>query len=94
MVPKTRISPWGPAAAMAMGMESLWTARPRWSLIAFMVWLSVRIQLMNQNASPAYARTFVRLCPLGQSAIPMNGNPTALINPLTHGRLWPVSHKV
>jgi len=59
-----------------------------------MVWLLVRIHMMNQNASPAYARTFLRLCPPGQPAIKMNGNHTASINPATHGQLWPVSHKV
>ena len=36
----------------------------------------------------------MRLCPPGQPAIKMNGDHTALINPSTHGRLWPVSHKV
>jgi hypothetical protein len=59
-----------------------------------MVWLSVRIQLMNQNASPAYARTFLRLWPTRAARDPDERQPTAFINPLTHGRLWPVSHKV
>src|SRR4051794_12297290 len=53
MVPKRRSSPLRPGSAMAMTMESLWTSRPRYSVIAFMVWLSVRIQLMNQNVYPA-----------------------------------------
>jgi hypothetical protein len=38
---------------MAVVMESLWTSRPRWSVIDDMVWLFVRIHMMNQNAYPA-----------------------------------------
>jgi len=59
-----------------------------------MVWWSVRIHLMNQNASPPCGGTFLRLGPPGQPAIKMNGNHTASLNPATPGPLWPVSHRV
>jgi len=50
--------------------------------------------MMNQNAYLAACEDVLAALPIGQPAIQMNGNHTALINPATHGRLWPVSHKV
>src|SRR5436190_22512378 len=69
MGPKRRISPLRPGSAMAMTMESLWTSRPRYSVIAFMVWLSVRVvHLMNQNVYPAHSEDVL-------AALPIQGNP-------------------
>ena len=49
---------------------------------------------MNQNAYPAVSEDVLAALPIRATRDPMNGNHTALINPLTDGRLWPVSHKV
>jgi len=48
----------------------------------------------NRTHTSPRARTFSRLCPLGQPAIPMNGNHTASFNPLTQGGGRTVSYKV
>jgi hypothetical protein len=44
-------------------MESLWTSRPRWSVIALRVWLLVRIHVMNQNDSPAVSEDVLAALP-------------------------------
>jgi hypothetical protein len=59
-----------------------------------MVWLSVRIQLMNQNASPTLSGNVLAALPIRATRDPMNGNHASLINPVTRGWQWPVSHKV
>jgi hypothetical protein len=59
-----------------------------------MVWLLVRIHMMNQNAYPAVSEDVLAALPTRATRDPMNGNHTALFNPEPHGRLWPVSHKV
>jgi hypothetical protein len=62
----------------------------------FMVWLSVRIHMMNQNRFPALSGLFLRLCLPGQPAIQMNGNHTALIqarNGCDTMRCGAISHK-
>jgi hypothetical protein len=59
-----------------------------------MVWLSVRIQLMNQNASLAVSEDVLAALPIRAIRDPNERQPHRLINPATHGRLWPVSHKV
>jgi hypothetical protein len=59
-----------------------------------MVWLFVRIHMMNQNAYPAVSEDVLAALPTRATRDPMNGNHTALINSRRRGRLWPVSHKV
>jgi hypothetical protein len=59
-----------------------------------MVWLFVRIHMMNQNACPPLARAFLRLCPQGQPATNMNGNHTAFFNARAADAVRTVSHKV
>ena len=49
---------------------------------------------MNQNAYPALCEDVLAALPTRATRDRMNGNHTASFNPLTHGRLWPVSHKV
>src|SRR5262245_22018 len=80
MVPKRRISPLEPGSAMAMVMESLWTSRPRWSVIDDMVWLLVRIHMMNQNAYPAHSEEVLAALPTRATRVLMNGNHTAFFN--------------
>src|SRR5215831_15540572 len=94
MVPKRRISPLVPAWAMAMVMESLWTSRPRWSVIDDMVWLLVRIHMMNQNAYPAHSEDVLAALPTRATRVLMNGNHTALFNPRAANAVCAVSHKV
>ena len=89
---RRRISPWGPGLAMVM--ESLWTSRPRWSVMRFMVWLFVRFTLMNQNAYPATCEDVLAALPIRATRANMNGNHTALFNPLADRGGWAVSHKV
>jgi hypothetical protein len=62
--------------------------------MAFMVWLSVCIQLMNQNASPTLSGNVRAALPIRATRDIMNGNHATLINPITHGWQSPVSHKV
>jgi hypothetical protein len=59
-----------------------------------MVWLSVRIHMMNQNAYLATGEDVLAALPTRATRDLMNGNHTALFNPLAQDRLWPVSHKV
>jgi len=49
---------------------------------------------MNQNAYPALSEDVLAALPTRATRETMNGNHTASFNPLTRGRLWPVSHKV
>ena len=79
---------------MAMVMESLWTSRPRYSVIAFMVWLSVRVHLMNQNVYPAHSEDVIAALPIRATRVLMNGNHTALFNPEGDDAVRAVSHKV
>ena len=79
---------------MAMVMESLWTSRPRYSVIAFMVWLSVRVHLMNQNVYPAHSEDVLAALPIRATRVLMNGNHTALFNPEGDDAVRAVSHKV
>ncbi len=79
---------------MARVMESLWTSRPRWSVMACMVWLSVRVYWTNPNGSPAASEDVRAALPARATRDSRNGNHIALFNPEPHGRLWPVSHKV
>ena len=59
-----------------------------------MVWLLVRIHMMNQNAYLATGEDVLAALPPRATRDNMNGNHTALFDPLTHGRGWTVSHKV
>src|SRR5215467_8290866 len=93
MVPKGRISPLEPGWAMAMVMESLWTSRPRYSVIAFMVWLSVRVHLMNQNVYPAHSEDVLAALPQATRVL-MDGNHTAFFNSTGDEAVRAVSHKV
>ena len=67
-------------------MESLWTSRPRWSVIASMVRPTVSIHLMNQNASPAHSEDELAALPIRATRDNMNGNHTAFFNPQGRGR--------
>jgi hypothetical protein len=79
---------------MAIVIESLWTSRPRYSVIVCMVWLSVRIHMMNQNAYPAHSEDVLAALPTRATRVIMNGNHTILINPTADDAVRPVSHKV
>ena len=62
--------------------------------MAFMVWWSVYIQVINPNVSLATSEDVLAALPIRAIRDKMNGNHTALINPAIHDRAWPVSHKV
>jgi len=60
-----------------------------------MVWLFVRIHMMNQNACPAQSEDVLAALPTRATRDKMNGNHTAFFNRLpTHGRRGTLSHKV
>jgi type IV secretory pathway VirB3-like protein len=67
-------------SVMATVIESLWTSRPIYSVIAFMVWLSVCIHLMNQNAYPAHSEDVLAALPTRATRVIINGNHTAFLN--------------
>src|SRR5215471_21615031 len=94
MVPKRRISPLEPGSAMAMVMESLWTSSPRYSVIVCMVWLFVRIHMMNQNAYLADSEGVLAALPTRATRDNMNGNHTAFFNLRAADAVSAVSHKV
>jgi hypothetical protein len=79
---------------MAMTMESLWTSRPIYSVIAFMVWLSVRVHLMNQNVYPAHSEDVLAALPIRATRVLMDGNHTAFFNSKAEDAMRAVSHKV
>ena len=58
-----------------------------------MVWLSVRIQLMNPNAYLAWSEDVRAALPTRATRPAQAGAPHRSINPATHGRRSPVSHK-
>ncbi len=76
--------------------QSLWTSRPIWSVMVFMVWLLVRVYLTNPNAYPAQSEDVRAALPTRATRDIMNGNHTVRINPASRGLrlVWPVSHKV
>ena len=51
-----------------------------------MVWLSVRIHVMNQNAYPADGEDVLAALPTRATRDNMNGNHTAFFNPEGRGR--------
>jgi hypothetical protein len=60
-----------------------------------MVWLLVRIHMMNQNVYPAACEDVLAALPTRATRDNMNGNHTASFNPAMHGRAaGAVSHKV
>ena len=59
-----------------------------------MVWLLVRIHMMNQNVYPAHSEDVLAAMPVRATRAHMNGNHTAWFNPLTHADGWTGSHKV
>jgi hypothetical protein len=59
-----------------------------------MVWLSVRIQLMNQNVYPAHSEDVLAALPIRATRVTMNGNHTAFFNPEGEDAMRAVSHKV
>jgi hypothetical protein len=62
--------------------------------MAFMVWLSVRIQLMNQNAYLAVSEDVLAALPSKATRDLMNGNHTISFNPEADDLVHAVSHKV
>jgi hypothetical protein len=75
-------------------MESLWTFRPKWSLMASMVWLSVHIRLMNQNAFPPLSGNVLAALPIRAIRESNEWQPQRFINPLTRGCRSLASHTV
>ena len=71
---------------ISLVMESLWTSSPRCSVIVCMVWLLVRIHMMNQNVYPAHSEDVLAALPTRAIRDPMNGNHTAFFNPEGRGR--------
>ena len=59
-----------------------------------MVWLLVRIHMMNQNAYPAACEDVPAALPTRATRVIMNGNHTALFNPEAADAVRAVSHKV
>jgi hypothetical protein len=59
-----------------------------------MVWLLVRIHLMNQNVSPAYSEDVRAALPIRATRVTMNGNHTAFFNSRAEDAVRAVSHKV
>jgi hypothetical protein len=59
-----------------------------------MVWLFVRIHLMNQNVYPAQSEDVLAALPIRATRVNMNGNHTAFFNPEGQDAMRAVSHKV
>ncbi len=59
-----------------------------------MVWLSVRIHMMNQNAYPAQSEDVLAALPTRATRDHMNGNHTASIKPAFAEPARVISHKV
>jgi hypothetical protein len=59
-----------------------------------MVWLSVRIHVMNQNASPAAGEDVRAALPTRATRDNMNGNHTTNFKPVAEDAVRAVSHKV
>jgi type IV secretory pathway VirB3-like protein len=79
---------------MATVIESLWTSRAIYGVIAVMVWLFVRIHMMNQNAYPAACEDVLAALPTRATRVIMNGNHTAFFNPEAGQAARAVSQKV
>jgi hypothetical protein len=59
-----------------------------------MVWLSVRVHLMNQNEYPAHSEDVLAALPIRATRVLMNGNHTIFFNPQGDETVRAVSHKV
>ena len=59
-----------------------------------MVWLFVRIHMMNQNSHPAVCEGVLAALPTRATRDNMNGNHTAFFNPRAADVVRPGSHKV
>jgi len=59
-----------------------------------MVWLFVRVQLMNQNVYPAHSEDVLAALPTRATRVIMNGNHTAFSNSRAEDAARAVSHKV
>jgi hypothetical protein len=59
-----------------------------------MVWLLVRIHMMNQNAYPASGEDVLAALPTRATRDNMNGNHTAFCNARAAAAVRAVSHKV
>ena len=59
-----------------------------------MVWLSVRIHVMNQNECPAHSEDVLAALPTRATRDNMNGNHTTFFNPRAADAVRAVSHKV
>jgi len=59
-----------------------------------MVWLLVRIHMMNQNAYPAHSEDVLAALPTRATRDKMNGDHTTFFNPLAEDAVRAVSHKV
>jgi hypothetical protein len=62
--------------------------------MAFMVWLFVRIHVMNQNAYPAAGEGVLAALPTRAIRANRNGNHTAFFNSIAEDAVRAVSHKV
>ena len=58
------------------------------------VWLFVRVHMMNQNVSPAASEDVLAALPTRATRVTMNGNHTAFFNPQAEHTVGAVSHKV
>jgi len=59
-----------------------------------MVWLSVRVHLMNQNVYPAQSEDVLAALPFQATRVLMDGNHTAFFNSKAEDAVRAVSHKV
>jgi hypothetical protein len=59
-----------------------------------MVWLLVRIHMMNQNEYPAHSEDVLAALPTRATRVTMNDNHTAFFNPRSNEAVRAVSHKV
>ena len=59
-----------------------------------MVWLFVRIHLMNQNVYPADSEDVLAALPIRATRVLMDGNHTTFFNPKAEAAVRAVSHKV
>ncbi len=59
-----------------------------------MVWLFVRIHMMNQNAYPAHSEDVLAALPTRATRDKMNGNHTTFFNLIAADVVRAVSHKV
>ena len=59
-----------------------------------MVWLSIRVHMMNQNAYPAQSEDVLAALPTRATRAIRNGNHTTFFNSRAEDAVRAVSHKV